>query len=44
MTNPPVFSTAPDQAHQGRMDLKGEIVLDHMVFWFGCADWQVKTG
>ena len=20
-----------------------EKVLDHMVFWFGCADWQVKT-
>ena len=23
--------------------VKGETVLDHMVFWFGCADWQVKT-
>ena len=22
---------------------KGETVLDHMVFWFGYADWQVKT-
>ena len=23
--------------------VKGETVLDHVVFWFGCADWQVKT-
>ena len=22
---------------------KGETVLDHVVFWFGCADRQVKT-
>ena len=26
--NPSVFSTTPDQALQGRMDFKGEIVLD----------------
>ena len=25
------------------MDFKGETVLDHVVFWFGCADWQVKA-
>ena len=25
------------------MDFKGETVLDHVVFWFGCADRQVKT-
>ena len=25
------------------MDLKGETVLDHVVFWFGCADQQVKA-
>ena len=25
------------------LKVKGETVLDHMVFWFGCADWQVKT-
>ena len=23
--------------------VKGETVLDHVVFWFACADWQVKT-
>ena len=23
--------------------VKGDTVLDHMVFWFGCADQQVKT-
>ena len=23
--------------------VKGETVLDHVVFWFGCADQQVKT-
>ena len=23
--------------------VKGETVLDHVVFWFSCADWQVKT-
>ena len=26
-----LFSSAPDQAHQGRMDFKGETVLDHVV-------------
>ena len=31
------------QAHQGRTDFKGETVLDHMMFWFSCADRQVKT-
>ena len=31
------------QAHQGRTDFKGETVLDHVMFWFSCADWQVKT-
>ena len=41
--NPSVFSPAPDQAHQGRMDFKGETVLGHVVFWFGLADKQVKT-
>ena len=41
--NPFVFSSTPDQAHQGRTDFKGETVLDHVVFWFGCADLQVKT-
>ena len=43
--NPSVFSSTPDQAHQGRRTLKvkGETVLDHVVFWFGRADWQVKT-
>ena len=25
------------------LKVKGETVLDHMVFWFGCADQQVKT-
>ena len=25
------------------MDFKGETVLDHVVFWFSCADRQVKT-
>ena len=25
------------------MDFKGETVLDNVVFWFGSADWQVKT-
>ena len=25
------------------LKVKGETVLDHVVFWFGCADWQVKT-
>ena len=25
------------------LKVNGETVLDHMVFWFGCADWQVKT-
>ena len=25
------------------MDFKGETVLDHVVFWFGCADQQVKA-
>ena len=38
-----MFSSAPDQAHQGRTDFKGETVLDHVVFWFGLADQQVKT-
>ena len=38
-----MLSSAPDQTHQGRMDFKGETVLEHVVFWFGCADWQVKT-
>ena len=41
--NPSMFSSAPDQAHQGRMDFKGETVLDHVVFWFGYADRQVKA-
>ena len=27
-----MFSSAPDQAHQGRTDFKGETVLDHVVF------------
>ena len=31
------------QAHQSRTDFKGETVLDHVMFWFSCADWQVKT-
>ena len=31
------------QAHQGRMDFKGETVLDRVMFWFSCADRQVKT-
>ena len=26
------------------LKVKGETVLDHMVFRFGCADQQVKTG
>ena len=25
------------------LKVKGETVLDHVVFWFGCADWQVKA-
>ena len=25
------------------LKVKGETVLSHVVFWFGCADWQVKT-
>ena len=25
------------------LKVKGETVLDHVVFWFGHADWQVKT-
>ena len=25
------------------LKVKGETVLNHMVFWFGCTDWQVKT-
>ena len=25
------------------LKVKGETVLDHVVFWFGCADRQVKT-
>ena len=25
------------------LKVKGEAVLDHMGFWFGCADQQVKT-
>ena len=25
------------------LKFKGETVLDHVVFWFGCADQQVKT-
>ena len=25
------------------LKVKGETVLDHAVFWFGCADFQVKT-
>ena len=25
------------------LKFKGETVLDHVVFWFGCADRQVKT-
>ena len=24
------------------LKVKGETVLDHVLFWFGCADWQVK--
>ena len=24
------------------LKVKGETVLDHVVFWFGSADWQVK--
>ena len=31
------------QAHQGRTDFKREAVLDHVMFWFSCADRQVKT-
>ena len=26
------------------LKVKGETVLDHVVFWFGCAHRQVKTG
>ena len=25
------------------LKVKGETVLDHVVFWFGCADQQMKT-
>ena len=25
------------------LKVKGETVLDHVMFWFGCADRQVKT-
>ena len=25
------------------LKLRGETVLDHMTFWFGCADWQMKS-
>ena len=25
------------------MKVKGETVLDHMVFWFRCSNWQVRT-
>ena len=25
------------------LKVKGETVLDQVVFWFGSADWQVKT-
>ena len=25
------------------LKVKGETVLDHVVFWFGCGDRQVKT-
>ena len=25
------------------LKVKGETILDHVVFWFGCADRQVKT-
>ena len=39
-----MFTSAPDQAHQGRTDFKGETVLDYVVvFWFGCPDRQVKA-
>ena len=38
-----MFSSAPDQAHQDRMDFKGETVLEHVAFWYDLADWQVKT-
>ena len=41
--NPSMFSSAPDQVHQGRMDFKGETALDHVVFWFDLADRQVQT-
>ena len=38
-----MFSAAPDPAHQVRTNFKGETVLGHVVFWFGLADWQMKT-
>ena len=41
--NSSVFSSAPDQAHQGRMDFKGETVLEHVVLWFSSAAPRVKT-
>ena len=43
MWNIYMFSSVPDQAHQGRMDLKRETVLGCEMFWFSCADRQVKT-
>ena len=32
----------PSKAEQ-TLEVKGETVLDHVVFWFGSADWQEKT-
>ena len=32
----------PTKAEQ-TLKVKGETVLDHVVFWFGCANWKVKT-
>ena len=43
--NPSAFSSTlikPTKA-EWTLKVKGETVLDHVVFWFSCADRQVKT-
>ena len=35
----PIKPTKPERT----LKVTGETILDHVVFWFGHADWQVKT-
>ena len=35
----PIKPTKPERT----VKVTGETILDHVVFWFGHADWQVKT-